>query len=164
MEIRRATPDDAAALLSIYRPYVENTAVSFEQDMPTEEEFARRIGTTIRTHEWLVIQVSNALCGYAYATPHRSREAYKYSVETSVYVRAENQRQGIGRRLYEALFASLSSFDFHNAYAAIGLPNDGSIALHKSLEFQHIGIFREVGFKQNIWWDVSWWQRPIVMI
>lgn len=162
MEIRRATPDDAAALLSIYRPYVENTAVSFEQVVPTEEEFARRIEATIRTHEWLVIQASDALCGYAYATPHRSREAYKFSVETSVYVRTENQQQGIGRRLYEALFASLSSFDFRNAYAAIGLPNDDSIALHKSLGFQHIGIFREVGFKQDVWWDVSWWQRPIV--
>ena len=104
---------------------------------------------------------ADCLAGYAYATPHRTREAYKHSVETSVYVHSDYRGKGVGRMLYESLFVSLRSHDFHNAYAGITLPNDASVALHKSLGFEPVGIFREVGFKYDSWHDVSWWQRNI---
>ena len=101
------------------------------------------------------------LCGYAYATPHRAREAYRYSVETSVYIDDVYRGKGIGRSLYEALFSSLNTLGYHNAYAGITVPNPASIALHKSLGFEPVGVFREVGYKLDKWHDVSWWQRGI---
>jgi len=163
MKIRRAIPADAPELLEIYAPVVEQTAASFELTVPSEPEFAKRIASSTASHEWLVMESSDHLCGYAYATPHRPREAYRASVETSVYVSPTYHGQGIGKQLYEALFVSLQSRDFHNAYAGITIPNEASIALHRSMGFEPIGVFREVGFKQERWHDVSWWQRPIIL-
>jgi len=160
-KLRQAKPADAELLLKIYRPVVENTAASFELIPPTENEFALRIASTVESHEWLVMEDMDRLAGYAYATPHRAREAYQYSVETSVYVHADYRGTGVGKKLYEALFDSLQSRDFHNAYAGITLPNEASVALHQSLGFEPIGIFREIGFKQDEWHNVSWWQRKI---
>ena len=159
--IRQAEPADAEQLLQIYSPVVKNTCTSFELTPPTENEFALRIATSIESHEWLVMEEAERLIGYAYATPHRSREAYKYSVETSIYIHNDYSRKGVGKKLYKALFVSLQSRNFHNAYAGITLPNEASVALHKSLGFEAIGICREIGFKHNEWQDVSWWQRKI---
>lgn len=161
MNIRQAKTDDASGLLQIYQPIVEDSITSFEVVAPTTEEFAQRIESTIATHEWLVIEDSTTLAGYAYASPHRAREAYRFTAETSVYVRPSHQGRGIGRRLYSALFESLGRLDFHCAFAGIALPNDASIALHRACGFSEIGTFREVGFKNGAWHDVSWWQRKI---
>ena len=161
MNIRRANPTDAAQLLEIYRPIVENTAASFELTPPDEGEFAARIASSIASHDWIVMEHENGLCGYAYATPHRSREAYKHSVETSVYVDSAHQGQGVGKSLYEALFSSPKSLGYRAAFTGITLPNAASVALHKSCGFEHIGVFREVGYKHGEWHDVSWWQRII---
>jgi L-amino acid N-acyltransferase YncA len=161
MNIRQATPSDADQLLEIYRPIVETTAFSFELIPPTADEFAERIAASIDSHDWIVMEATSGLCGYAYATPHRAREAYKHSVETSVYIHDAHRGKGVGKRLYEALFVSLKSLDYHNAYAGITLPNSASIALHRSFGFEPVGVFREVGFKQGDWHDVSWWQRQI---
>ncbi len=142
-------------------PVVKNTAASFELIPPTVGEFADRIASSIDSHEWLVMEGTSGLCGYAYATPHRAREAYKHSVETSVYIHTAHRAKGVGKRLYEALFSSLQSLGYHNAYAGITLPNAASVALHKSFGFKPIGVFREVGYKNGDWHDVSWWQRKI---
>ena len=159
--IRQAKPSDAEQLLEIYRPVVENTTASFELVPPSADEFSIRIAAAIEHHEWLVMEDADRLTGYAYATPHRVREAYQYSVETSVYVHADCRVKGVGKKLYKALFVSLQSRDFHNAYAGITLPNDASVALHESLGFEPIGVFREIGFKHDDWHSVSWWQRRI---
>ena len=161
MKIRAATPDDAASLLQIYAPLVEQTAISFELTAPTAEEFAERISAYGKSHAWLVAEDSGQLVGYSYGTPHRPRQAYRQSVETSVYVAQHCRGAGIGKRLYAELFRQLGPLGFHNAYAGIALPNDSSIALHKTAGFDHIGVFREVGYKLNAWHDVSWWQRSI---
>ena len=161
MIIRRAGSDDAAAMLDIYRPIVEKTAISFELAVPTVEDFVTRIETLIASHEWLVAEVDGELAGYAYASPHRAREAYRYSAEVSVYVHPHYHRQGLGKALYSALFDSIRKLGFHCAYAAIALPNDSSIALHRACGFGEIGTFREVGYKNDTWQDVSWWQRKI---
>lgn len=161
MNIRRATPADAAALLVIYRPIVENTNISFELTPPTEQAFAERIAAALKRHEWLVGEVHGVICGYAYATPHRTREAYQYAVETSVYVHPEHYGNGFGKQLYQALFPALDALGFHNAYAGITLPNPASIALHQAVGFEPVGVFREIGYKQDAWHDVSWWQRSV---
>ena len=148
-------------MLDIYRPIVEQTATSFELAVPSVEEFASRIVKTVSTHEWLVAEDDGNLVGYAYASPHRAREAYRYSAEVSVYVHPECRGRGLGRDLYDALFDAIDKLGFHYAYAGIALPNDASIALHQSIGFTEIGTFREVGYKHGAWHDVSWWQRKI---
>lgn len=161
MIIRHATADDAAAMLEIYRPIVEDTATSFELVVPTVDEFATRIEKYISTHEWLVAEVDGDPGGYAYASPHRPREAYRFSAEVSVYVHPHFRGKGVGKKLYTALFDSIRKLGFHYAYAGITLPNDASVALHKACGFSEIGTFSEVGFKYDSWHDVSWWQRKI---
>ena len=159
--IRVATAADAAALLSIYRPIVETTAISFELEPPSEAEFAEKISKLAETHAWLLMDGPSGPVGYAYGSPHRPRAAYQFAVETSVYIDAVHYGKGYGRALYLALFEELAKKHYHNAYAGISLPNAGSIALHKAVGFQPIGVFREIGFKFDRWHDVSWWQRPI---
>jgi len=155
MNIRQAKRADANRLLNIYKPEVENIASSFELTPPDAYEFSRRIASCISSYEWLVMEDANCLAGYAYATPHRASGAYKHAVETTVYIHSDYRREGVGKKLYEALFVSLQSRDFHNAYAGKTLPNEASIALHKSIHFEPIGIFREIGFKFGDWHDVS---------
>lgn len=161
MNIRRANPRDAAALLEIYRPVVEETATSFELVVPTVSEFSERIKAILDSHEWLVMESDGEIVGYAYAAPHRAREAYKFSTETSVYVSTGNRGQGIAKKLYTALFDSIRELGFHAAFAGIALPNEASIAFHSSCGFEEIGTFREIGFKFDQWHDVSWWQRRV---
>jgi len=159
--IRQATPADAPALLEIYRPYVESTAVSFELLTPTIEEFADRITKALAGWEWLVAELEDRCIGYAYATSHRERHAYRYSVEVSAYVHPNYQRQGIGRALYIQLFESLANKGFCNAYAGIRVPNESSVALHVSVGFEPIGIFKSVGRKFGVWQDVAWFHRTL---
>lgn len=148
-------------MLEIYRPIVEDTATSFEIDVPTQQDFEARVANIISKHEWLVADTHGEIAGYAYASPHRAREAYKHSAEVSVYVHSEFRGRGLGKDLYAALFDSIRELGFHYAYAGIALPNASSIALHTACGFTEIGTFREVGFKHGKWHDVSWWQRRL---
>jgi L-amino acid N-acyltransferase YncA len=130
MEIRSAELEDAGDLLSIYRPIVEKTATSFELTPPTEKEFADRTETVSQTHTWLVAEEDSRLSGYAYATQHKPRAAYKFSVETSAYVHSDFRGSGIAGHLYDRLFDELLSLGFCHAFAGITLPNPASVALH----------------------------------
>jgi phosphinothricin acetyltransferase len=159
--IRAAIAADAAALLEIYRPYVETTAVSFELEVPSIEEFQRRIAVAVEGWSWLVAEVDGRQVGYAYASAHRAREAYRTSVETSAYVHEDYRRQGIGCALYTQLLNELTQRGFGSAYAAITLPNDASVGFHKSLGFEPIGVFPRVGRKFGAWHDVAWFYRPL---
>jgi len=155
--IRSATPDDAESLVEIYRPFVVSTAVSFELEPPSVSEFSERIAKVLGQWAWIVAEREGHAIGYAYATPHRSRGAYQWSVETSVYVQEASRGQGIGSMLYKALMPMLSDKGYCNAYAGITLPNDASVALHRRLGFEAVGVFRSVGRKFGTWHDVSWW-------
>ena len=135
--------------------------ISFEIIPPSSDEISRRIVSTLETREWLVAEDDGEVVGYAYATQYRSRQAYRFSTETTVYIRNDRRGRGHGRNLYVALFESLGSLRYRRAYAGIALPNKGSIALHKALGFEHIGVFKEAGFKFGGWHDVSWWQRSV---
>jgi L-amino acid N-acyltransferase YncA len=159
--IRMATPADGAAVASVYRPYVESTVITFEVTAPDEEEMRSRIATTLRRYPWLVYEVHGQVAGYAYASAHRTRAAYQWSVDTAIYLRREAHGQGIGRRLYEALFPMLVRQGFVHAYAGITLPNPGSVGLHEAVGFSPVGVYRNVGYKLGQWHDVGWWHRQL---
>lgn len=159
--IREADTADSAALLEIYRPFVEKSAVSFETELPSREEFAARIANVLARWSWLVAVHGERCIGYAYASAHAERRAYQWSINTSVYVDPDFRRQGIGRSLYRALFEACAAKGYCNAYAGITLPNDGSVALHRAAGFEPVGVFRSAGRKFGRWHDVSWWQRRL---
>jgi L-amino acid N-acyltransferase YncA len=162
VRIRAATPDDAAALAAIYAPYVSASHISFETEAPDAAEMRARVEAAGGLYPWLAaVDEADAPLGYAYAAPFRARPAYRYAVETSVYVRSDAQRGGVGRRLYEPLLAMLEAQGFTQAIAAIALPNDSSVRLHERLGFAHAGTYRQVGWKLGAWWDVGLWQRPL---
>jgi L-amino acid N-acyltransferase YncA len=156
--IRFADESDAEKMLSIYGPIVENTTISFETVPPSLEEFGGRIRKTIRETPWLVCETGGKFVGYAYASQHRERAAYQWSVDVSVYLAEEFRGQGHGRALYERLFQILRERGFFNAFAGIALPNDASCRLHENLGFKPIGVYRSVGYKLGDWIDVGWWQ------
>jgi phosphinothricin acetyltransferase len=158
VRIRVATEGDAAAIAAIYRPVVENTAISFETVAPDSDEIARRLNDTLPSYPWIVCEIDDHIVGYAYATRHRVRGAYRWSVDTSVYVSDGCRRRGVGSGLYASLFAMLTAQGFVNAYAGIALPNPGSVGLHESMGFEKIGVYRRVGYKLGRWHDVGWWQ------
>jgi L-amino acid N-acyltransferase YncA len=159
--IRPATETDAAALIAIYRPFVEASAVSFETVTPTVEEFAARIRKAVAGWQWIVAEKDGQCVGYAYGSSHRERAAYRWSVEVSAYVAPNHHRQGVGRSLYTNLFVDLADKGFCSAYAGITLPNEASVALHRSVGFEPIGTFRAVGRKFGKWHDVAWFQRQL---
>lgn len=160
-KIRIAVPLDAAAIQAIYAPFVERTAISFELKPPSIEEMAQRICATLPMYPYLVAERDGQVVGYAYASQHRAREAYRWSVDVTVYVSPQAHRSGIGRALYERLLSILQRQGFHAAYAGIALPNAGSVGLHESLGFTHIGTYPEVGFKNDKWHDVGYWRKAL---
>jgi phosphinothricin acetyltransferase len=160
--VRTADPArDAAACVAIYAPHVETGATSFEEEPPGSVEFAERIGATAATYPWLVAEREGEVVGYAYACPHRSRPAYRWAVEVSVYVAADQSRRGCGRALYTALIERLRGQGFQVACAGITLPNEASIALHERMGFVPVGVYRRIGWKDGAWRDVGWWQLEL---
>jgi phosphinothricin acetyltransferase len=162
LTIRTARLDDAEAIQAIYAPIVRDTAISFELEPPTVDEMRRRIAATSAGLPWLVgVDDAGAVLGYAYAGKHRERAAYQWSVDVTVHVRADCRGQGVGKALYERLFELLVAAGYCQAFAGIALPNAASVALHESIGFQPIGVYRHVGFKHGAWRDVGWWQREL---
>ena len=161
MKLRLATAADAAPIHAIYAPIVRDTFISFEVDPPTVEEVARRIGKTLAKFPWLVLEDGEGLAGYAYASEHRDRLAYQWSVDVSCYVHERARRRGIASRLYPALFRILERQGFTNAFAGIALPNEASVSMHASAGFVAIGTYVDVGFKCGAWHDVMWMQRTL---
>lgn len=159
--IRLAGDDDAASIAGIYAPVVESTAISFETEPPDEHEIRRRIRETLTAHPWLVFESGGEVVGYAYASRHRARASYQWSVDTSAYVDERFRRRGVGHALYLSLLGILEAQGFVNAYAGIALPNPASIALHERVGFTPLGVYRNVGYKLGAWRDVGWWQRPL---
>ena len=161
IRIRLASDADVDAIAANHRPIVESTTISFEATAPGRAGMAQRVRETLESYPWLVCEVSGNVAGYAYATRHRVRAAYQWSVDTSVYIDEEYRRRGVGRGLYASLFAILAVQGYFNAYAGIALPNPASVALHESMGFKPIGVFSGVGFKLGRWCDVGWWQRSL---
>jgi phosphinothricin acetyltransferase len=163
--IRPADPArDAAACAAIYAPHVEDGVVSFEQRAPSAAAMAARIENVQATHPWLVAEGGGKAIGYAYACRYMERAAYRWAASVSVYVAAAHRGAGLGRALYEDLFARLRAQRFQIACAGITLPNEASVALHESLGFAAVGVSRRIGWKAGAWRDVGWWQLELVPV
>lgn len=163
IEIAAAGPHVAAEVAAIYAPIVTSTVISFETDPPSAEEMTRRIEMTLENYPWLIALVGGSVAGYAYAHAFAERPAYAWSAETSIYIRADFRGKGVGRDLYETLLQTLRRQGYCRVFAAIGLPNDASVGLHKAVGFEQIGVFRRVGWKRGAWHDVAWWQRDLLL-
>lgn len=159
IRVRPARPDDAAAIAAIYAPHVTQGVASFEEVAPDAAEMTRRMaaGTSC---PWLVAEDGEVL-GYAYAGPYATREAYRWAVETTVYVADGARGRGVGRALYAALIAALHDQGYAQAVAKIALPNPASVALHEAVGFRHVGTLERIGWKQDRWVDVGLWQRAL---
>jgi L-amino acid N-acyltransferase YncA len=155
MNVRRALPHDAPAVLTIYAPIVRGTAISFEEFVPDRYEVAWRIRNAIA---WFVCEKAGTTIGYSHAFPLRSPSAYRWSAELTVYVHRRHRRKGVAALLLDALIEDLRQRDFVSAFAVIALPNDASVALFESHGFKNVGRLDSAGYKLGGWWDIGWWQ------
>jgi phosphinothricin acetyltransferase len=161
-QIRLADPEqDALPIAGIYGPFCTRTPATFDLTAPSQQEMGHRISRVLEKMPWLVCDGNGPLLGYAHASAWRQMAAYRWSVEVSIYVASQWQRRGVGRALYTSLLAILRQQGFCNAYAGITLPNDASVALHRSFGFQVVGTYRKVGFKLGQWHDVQWWELTL---
>jgi phosphinothricin acetyltransferase len=159
--IRLAKTTDATAIASIYAPYCQHTAITFEVEPVSSADMAARIEELGARYPWVVMEQHDQLLGYAYAGPHHPRAAYRWAANVSVYVANGHHRTGVGRALYRSLFGLMWLQGFAQAVAGITLPNPASVALHEGLGFRQVGVYREIGHKLGAWRDVGWWQLPL---
>ena len=156
--IRNATNADSLVIAEIYNHYILNTVVTFEEDAITAAEMQQRITDIKSKYPWLVYEENGVVIGYAYAGPWKARSAYRYAVESTVYLHPAHTGKGIGKQLYAKLIEGLKEIDKHSVIGGIALPNDASIKLHEQLGFKKIGQFIEVGLKFGKWVDVGYWE------
>lgn len=165
VRLRLATPADGPAVAALYAPYVRDTCITFEYEEPDGAEFARRIEATLRLAPWLLAveqtPAGERLLGYAYAGTWRARVAYRWVVETAIYVDRRQHRRGVGRALYGALLDLLRLQGFCRAIGGITIPNPESVALHEALGFRFAGNFPKCGYKHGTWWDVGFWDLEL---
>jgi L-amino acid N-acyltransferase YncA len=155
--LRLADPvRDGAACAAIYAPYVQGSAVSFEEEALDAAQFSERMATTMRTHPWVVLEDGGRVVGFAYASQHRARAGYRWAADVAIYVDPAFQGRGAGRSLYEALFELMRRQHLRVACAGITLPNDASVGLHRALGFEDVGVYRAIGYKRGTWHDVVW--------
>lgn len=166
--IRVATVEDAAELLEIYKPYVTETAISFEYEVPTVEEFAERIRNILKKYPYLAAECEGELVGYAYAAPFKARAAYDWSVETTIYIRMDCKQMGIGRKLYLNIEEILKKQGILNLNACIAWPEQederltmASIYFHEKLGYRMVGKFHKSGYKFNRWYDMVWMEKLV---
>ena len=169
LQIRTATAEDAPALAAIYAPYVRDTAITFEYEPPTAEEFAVRMRKTLTFYPYLVAVLDGEPVGYAYASPFKDRPAYDWAVETSIYVTREHEHEGIGRKLHDALANCLRAQGICNMYACIALPDGpddetltrNSEQFHAHLGYRLVGEFYRCGYKTGRWYNMVWMEYMI---
>lgn len=168
IRIRTVLPTDAEAVLAIYAPYVENTAISFEWEVPTVEEFRERMWNILQKYPYLVAERDGEIVGYAYAGPFKGRAAYDWAVETTIYVRGDQKHTGVGKRLYAALENALKGQHILNLYACIAYPETedeyltkNSVQFHEHLGYRMVGEFYRCGYKFGRWYNMVWMEKMI---
>ncbi|MBL7930499.1 MAG: N-acetyltransferase [Bacteroidia bacterium] len=157
--IRIATPNDAQRIAEIYNYYITNTTVTFEEEPVSAEIMKERISEVQQEYPWLVYEKEGRVVAYAYAGAWKSRCAYRYSVETSVYLEHGLAGKGIGSELYKELLSHLQGLNLHGIIGGIALPNEACIALHEKFGFEKVAHFKEVGHKFNKWIDVTYYEK-----
>ncbi len=168
--IRIATPEDAEALLDIYAPYIIHTAITFEYEVPSVEEFRDRIRHTLKKYPYLVAQKEDGtIMGYAYTGPFKGRAAYDWAVETSIYIRQDCHGMGIGKELYHMIEAYSRKQSICNLYACIAYPEvedeyltQNSVRFHEHMGFEQIGRFHQCGYKFHRWYDMVWMEKILL--
>lgn len=168
VKLRIATAQDAAALLDIYAPYIENTAITFEYTVPSVQEFERRISNTLQTYPYLVAEIDKEIVGYTYAGPFRERSAYNWAVEVSIYVKKTAKKMGIGKKLYQTLETILNLQKISNLYACIADTDEenpyltkDSILFHQRVGYCQVGKCTQCGYKFHRWYDIVWMEKHI---
>lgn len=166
--IRTANLDDAAALLAVYAPYVEQTAITFEYEVPSLEEFRGRIAHTLRRYPYLVAEENSEILGYAYTGPFGERAAYSWAVETSIYLRQDVRGKGLGKRLYQTLEDVSRAQHVQSLYACIAYPDaddahlsGNSVAFHTHLGYATVGRFPHCGYKFGAWYNMAWMEKTL---
>ena len=159
--IRDIKPADAIDIVEIYNYYILNTTVTFEIEAVTAGDMVGRIMEIAEKYPWLVYEVEGKIIGYAYASAWKARSAYKYAVETTVYLQNGLSGQSYGTKLYTELLARLQKLQIHTVIGGIALPNDGCVALHQKFGFEKVAHFKEVGNKFDKWIDVTYFERII---
>ncbi len=157
--IRPITKGDAESLCSIYNYYIENSNISFEEETVSVDEMQQRIIEYTSQYPWLVFEIEGEVVAYAYVTLWKSRSAYRFTLESTIYVAHDLKGKGVGTELYQQLFQIIKETGVHSLMAVIALPNSASIGLHEKLDFKKVAHFAEVGFKNNEWVDVGYWQK-----
>ena len=170
VEIRVATPDDAAAIQAIYAPYVAETAITFEYEVPSVEEIRQRITTTLQRYPYLVAEEGGQLVGYCYAGTFKARRAYDWSVETSIYVKRDARQRGLGSQLYSKLEEYLRAMGITNINACVAYIEEetprltpASVHFHKKLGFTMVGVFHQCAYKFDTWYDMCWFEKHIAL-
>lgn len=158
--IRPATAADAGAIAAVYAPYVTDSVISFETEPPDADEMLRRMNSPPRL-PWLVAVEGDDVHGFAYASRHRERDAYRWAADASVYLDVSRRGRGVGRALYDVLVPMVHDLGYVTLHAGIALPNDASRRLHEGMGFRLVGIYRNVGYKAGVWHDVGWWELPL---
>jgi len=158
-QVRNVREDDATAIVAIYAPSIIDSYTSFEFTVPSERQMRERIADHVAHAPWLVYEVEGRVVGYAYASKHRAREAYQWTVEVSAYIDKGFHQKGIARVLYSRLFRELKKLGFQLALAGVTLPNDASVGFHEAMGFMRVGTYRNIGFKLGKWLDVVWYER-----
>lgn len=159
--IRSVTDKDIEGILNIYAPIIKNTIISFETEVPDVAEMENRIREITRYYPWLVCEKEGKILGYAYASPHRSRAAYQWSADVSVYVDENVHRKGVGRGLVTSVSELLKLQGLYNAYAGVALPNTASTRLFEKMGFERLGVFWKVGYKHGKWRNVAMFHKPL---
>jgi len=157
--IRLASTHDSEEILKIYEPYITSTAITFETAVPSVNEFSQRIENISADYPYLVYLVNDKIVGYAYASKHKERDAYRYDVDVSVYILSEYHGSGVGQKLYTCLLEILKELGYYNAYAIITIPNEKSIKFHEKFGFKLVGMHYKTGYKLGKWYDVAWLEK-----
>ena len=167
--LRIATLADAEQALEVYRPYVEHTAISFEWQVPSLEEFRGRMQRTLEKYPYLVAAQGSEILGYAYLSPFVGRAAYLWSAETTIYLREDQKKQGLGKQLYQALEDIAKKQNLTNLYACIGWPeqedpylNRNSVQFHRHMGYRLVGEFQKCGYKFGRWYNMVWMEKILV--
>jgi phosphinothricin acetyltransferase len=159
--IRLATAGDSDAILEIYAPYIRDTAISFETEVPTRGAFRQRVVSILEHYPYLVCEENGSIVGFAYASSYRERAAYRYDVSVSIYLRHDCQSRGVGSGLYDVLLDLLRRQGYYMAVSGITLPNEKSLRLHLRHGFREVGVTHNVGYKLGKWHDVLWMEKAI---
>lgn len=162
ISFRLANKEDTSEILEIYAPYIENTIVTFEYDIPSLKEFEKRIVRISEDYPYIVCELEGKIIGYAYAHKNMERAAYGWNVELSVYIHNKYLRYGIGRKLYSMIIEILKLQNIINVYGRVTSPNENSERFHENLGFKKLGVFHNTGYKFDRWIDVIWYEKAIL--